>query len=147
VKPEITNLFLKTQQNAPMKPAAAVTAVQDQGLSGDVSFGTRKRQILLIERETLDEFELQPGQVRENITVTGIKLAGLEPGTQLLVGASVLEVTLDCAPCEYIDTLKPGLRQRIDGRRGTLCRVVSGGEIQVGDTVRALETAAAAHHS
>ena len=47
-----------------------------KGLDGDVSYGRPKRQVLFVERETLDEFGLQPGQVRENITVAGLKLAG-----------------------------------------------------------------------
>ena len=82
---------------------------------------------------TLDEFGLQPGQVRENITVAGLPLAGTTAGTRLQVGDTVMEVTMDCAPCEFMNELKPGLREEIDGRRGTLCKVISGGEIKVGD--------------
>ena len=40
------------------------------GLSGDVSYGRKKRQVLFIEKETLDEFGLSPGQVRENVTTS-----------------------------------------------------------------------------
>ncbi len=122
-----------------MKEPQTAVAVDGKGLDGDVSFGRTKRQVLLVERETLDEFGLQPGQVRENITVSGLQLAGTAPGTRLQVGDSVMEVTMDCAPCEFMNELKPGLRAEIDGRRGTLCKVISGGEIKVGDGLKLLE--------
>jgi MOSC domain-containing protein YiiM len=105
------------------------------GLAGDVSFGRSKRQVLFLEKETLDEFGLQPGQIRENITVEGIHLAGLPAGTLLQAGEVLFEVTGDCAPCQFIEDIRPGLRDEMDGRRGTLCRVLNGGRIRVTDPV------------
>ena len=130
-----------------MKEPQTALAVDGKGLDGDVSYGRTKRQVLFVERETLDEFGLQPGQVRENITVAGLQLAGTTPGTRLQVGDTVMEVTMDCAPCEFMNELKPGLREKIDGRRGTLCKVISGGEIKVGDGLKLLEPEIlTAHH-
>lgn len=135
---EILHLHLKTAHSAPMQPAQAATAVAGKGFHGDVSFGREKRQILIIEAETLRKFDLQPGQVRENLTVSGVHLAGLPAGTQVRAGEALLEVTLDCAPCEYIESIRPGLQAAIEGRRGTLFRVIEGGMVKVGDSIAVL---------
>lgn len=143
---KVHQIFLKSGQGKPMQAVPQATAVADKGLADDANYGKRERQVLLIEKETLDEFQLVPGQVRENITVTGLPLAGTSPGTRLQVGDTVLEVALDCAPCDFIDGIRPGLREAIDGRRGTLFRVVSGGDIRVGDDIRVLAPASSPSH-
>jgi MOSC domain-containing protein YiiM len=130
---QITHLFLKREHGRPTESVSQTQAVAGQGLLGDLQFGVKKRQILLIETETLTAFELAPGQLRENITVAGIGLSGLPAGSRLQLGPAVLEVTGDCAPCQFVDDLRPGLRPEIAGKRGTLCRVISGGLIRVGD--------------
>jgi len=137
--PTITRLFLKPKHDQPMQAVLTATAESNKGLAGDIHHGVKKRQVLFVEKETLDEFGLAPGQVRENVTVAGVKLAGLPAGTRLQVGDVIFEVTDDCAPCDYIESLRPGLRTAIEGRRGTLCRVLSGGEVKVGDEVRVVE--------
>ena len=128
-------IFLKTGHGQPMSRVSAAQALAEQGLSGDASFGRPKRQVLALESETLTDFGLGPGDVRENLTITGVRLAGTPVGTLVHVGAATLEVTMDCAPCSFIDGLRTGLAAEMDGRRGTLMRVVQGGEIREGDRV------------
>jgi len=135
MKGTITHLYLKPGHGQEMRPVSSTVAETGQGLVGDASYGKKKRQVLLIEQETLDEFGLVPGQVKENVVTSGITLAGLPAGTLLQAGNAILEVTLDCAPCQYIEDIRPGLRSAIDGRRGTLCRVAEGGLIHSGDSV------------
>jgi len=129
---EVSHVFIKPKHGEAVIPVARCTAVADQGLVGDVSFGRAARQVLLIDFETLMEFGLQPGDVRENLTVSGVSLVGIR---RLSVGEVLLEVTGDCAPCSTMEALQPGLQERIRGRRGVLARVVRGGQIQVGDQV------------
>ena len=131
----IHNLYIKPGHGQPMRSVEAVAAEAGQGLVGDASFGRSKRQVLIVESETLKHFGLSPGQVRENLTVDGIALAGQPAGTQIQAGDVLLEVTGDCAPCQLIDDIRPGLRGEMDGRRGTLCRVLLGGAIQVDDQI------------
>jgi MOSC domain-containing protein YiiM len=85
-----------------------------------------KRQVLVVDRETLDALELGPGMIRENITTEGLNVNGLKPGESLRVGEVLLEVTMACTPCGQIEDLRPGLRKEIRGRRGMLCRIVKG---------------------
>lgn len=134
----ILNIYLKEKHGQPVIPVNQASVESGMGLIGDVSFGRSKRQVLFIEKETLDEFQLVPGQVRENVTVRGIPLAGLPAGTQLQAGEVLFEVTGDCAPCQFIEDIRPGLRDEMDGRRGTLFRVLNGGTIKVNDPVTIL---------
>ncbi len=134
----VIHLQLKRVQGEPMKPVESVEAIADFGLRDDANAGRGKRQILIIERELLDEFQLPIGDVRENITVQGIRLAGMAAGTRVRVGQALLEATLDCAPCQFIEDKRPGLREAMKGKRGTLFKVIEGGEIRVGDKIEAV---------
>ena len=87
----IIHLQIKPARGAPMQSVSIVEAVAEQGLRNDSQFGRSKRQVLIIERETLDEFRLPTGDVRENITVEGIKLADLPTGTHMQVGRVLLQ--------------------------------------------------------
>ncbi|MGD2050393.1 MAG: MOSC domain-containing protein [Chloroflexota bacterium] len=135
----VQNLYLKTAHKQPMKAVDEAQAEDGMGLVGDVSFGRSKRQVLLIEKETLDEFGLTSGIVRENVTVTGVALSGLPTGTLIKLGDAVLEVTGDCHPCRFLEDIRPGLQNDMRGRRGILGRILEGGTIRVGDSVAILE--------
>ena len=132
----IIHLQLKPAEGVPMKAVSSVEAIANHGLRDDANAGRSKRQVLIIERELLDEFQLPVGDVRENITVQGIQLAGMAAGTRVRVGRALLEVTLDCAPCEFIEGKRPGLRAAMEGKRGMLFKVIEGGEIKVGDEIQ-----------
>jgi MOSC domain-containing protein YiiM len=131
----VIHLQLKPAEGAPMKPVSSVTAITGYGLQDDANAGRSKRQVLIIEHELLDEFHLPVGDVRENITVQGIQLAGMTAGTRVRVGQALLEATLDCAPCQFIEDKRPGLRASMEGKRGTLFKVIEGGKINVGDEI------------
>jgi MOSC domain-containing protein YiiM len=132
----VTHLFIKTAHGGRMEACAEVSAVADKGLAGDVAFGTTRRQVLVVDSETLEGFDLAPGAVRENITVSGIALRGLPRGARLQIDEVVLEITGDCTPCDFLDALRPGLKEAIVGRRGLLARVAQGGKLKIGDPVR-----------
>ena len=111
--------------------------VEDIGVEGDrKARAGSKRQVLLMAEENCEAFGLKPGMVRENITTRGIDLQALPPGTRLEVGGAEIEITRDCAPCDFIDTLRPGLQPEMTGRRGMLARVTRSGTVRVGDDVK-----------
>jgi MOSC domain-containing protein YiiM len=131
----IIHLQLKPAAGAPMKVVSSVEAITGYGLKDDANAESSKRQVLIIERELLDEFQLPVGDVRENITVQDIRLAGMAAGTRVRAGQALLEATLDCAPCQFIEDKRPGLRAAMEGKRGTLFKVIAGGTINVGDEI------------
>ncbi len=131
-------LFLKPAHGHPMSCLSSVMAIEGRGLQGDASIGRNRRQILLIEGETLDGLGLKPGDVRENIVVRDFPLSGLTAGTILRAGEVLLEITGDCTPCDRMDGVRPGLQAEIRGRRGLLAKAVTGGRIHVGDPVESV---------
>ena len=128
----VVALHLCKASRAPLVAVPSVIAILETGLEGDRR-RSRRRQVLLMEHETLDEFGLAPGAVREQVTVRGIELAKLVLGSRIRVGTAVLEVAGMCSPCTRMDELKPGLRRELDGRRGRFVRVIEAGSFAVGD--------------
>jgi MOSC domain-containing protein YiiM len=93
------------------------------------------RQVLLVDKETLDAMDLRPGRVRENITTEGIHVNNLALGEHLRIGPVLLQVSAVCTPCDQLEKVRPGLRREIYGRCRMLCQVLQGGTIRAGDAI------------
>lgn len=142
----IVALHLCVGHRRPMRDVAEATFVEGLGIQGDRHAsrepGASERQVLLMDQETLEAFGLDHGQVRENVTTSGLDLSRLVRGMRLALGERVvLEVTKPCRPCSRMDEIRLGLQREIAGRRGVLAKVVTGGTAQVGDAIRVLESA------
>ncbi len=134
--PRVAHLFRAPKRGWPMEEITAVAAIQDVGFKGCAHRRPGgKRQVLLVDCETLDVLELTPGAIRENITTEGLNVNGLQPGETLRIGQALFEVTIPCTPCGQIEALRPGLRKAIRGRRGMFCQVIEHGIIRQGDTI------------
>ncbi|MBI5033493.1 MAG: MOSC domain-containing protein [Chloroflexi bacterium] len=135
----IASLQIVTARHAPMESKESVRAIADLGLEGDIHAKRGSaRQVLFMDEETLTTFGLNAGRVRENITTRGIAMQSLAEGTRVRAGTAVFELTKSCAPCEFINDIQPGLREKMEGQRGMLARVVEGGEIKLGDAIEVL---------
>lgn len=142
---EVAHLFRCMTHRMAMVAHEEIAAVEDRGFAGCAHARPGgPRQVLLMDIETLEEMEIAPGAVKENITTRGIDLRVLKAGERLWIGEALLEVTLRCDPCDQMEEIRPGLREELRGRRGMLFRVVKGGRIRVGDSIRKLEYAGAA---
>ena len=108
------------------------------------------RQVHLIHSELFHEleakgFEIEPGDLGENVTTAGIDLLGLPRNTLLACGAEVvLEVTGLRNPCAQIERFQPGLLAAVldRGANGEVIRkagimtvVRAGGIIRPGDRI------------
>jgi MOSC domain-containing protein YiiM len=116
-----------------------------EGMEGDEHRGPDSiRQVLVEDMEILDALELSPGQVKENVTVSGVEANALPPGARLTLGEVVIELTKECAPCSRMEEIRPGLQEQLQRKRGVYARVVRPGTVRVGDpvTVEALEEVA-----
>ena len=133
----VTNLHIARVKGTPSDPVQEANAISGLGLEGDRSaYEGNTRQVLLVDKAILDEADLNPGQVKENITVTGLDLSGVKAGQVLSIGDSVtMEVVGDCEACGKMDAIRMGLKDSLDGKRGTLAKVLSGGAIKIGDSV------------
>ena len=112
-----------------------VRAIEAEGLEGCAHANPPRREVLLVSKEHLDAVGVEPGAVRENVTVEGTDVQTWPVGQQVRVGDALLEITMVCDPCQRMDDLRAGLRSEIDGKRGMLAHVVEGGEIALGDAI------------
>ena len=134
----------------PMEMLDSAELVEERGVAGDFR-GTRKagsqgqNGVVLIEASDWTAATHECGAAvpwferRANLLVDGLDLPQ-QAGVRLRIGDSVLvEITQECAPCERMEALHPGLRAALtpDWRAGARARVVSGGLVAIGDEIRA----------
>lgn len=110
------------------------------GAEGDRHADTLSpRQLLLAGADAYTRFALAPHALRENLLLD-IDVTGLASGTVLRIGAQALvRVMFLCEACGQLDRHAERLAARIGPQRGMLARVLHGGDVQVGDPVRALD--------
>lgn len=142
-----------------------VDVVQGEGIVGDAHRGVtvkhrsrvaqnpdqpNLRQVHLLHRELLDDlalkgFDVNPGDLGENVLTSGIDLLGLPKGAVLAIGSQVrIEITGLRNPCAQIENFMPGLLNQVLDRdgQGNLVRkagimgiVLAAGEIVTGDRI------------
>ncbi len=134
----ISALHIARVKGTPSDPVQAATAISGQGLEGDRSCNPDNvRQVLVMDKETLDKVGVAPGQVKENITTTGLDLSQTKAGQVLFIGDQVtMELVGECEPCGKMDAIQQGLQEGLNHRRGMLATVINGGDIKVGDSIR-----------
>jgi len=137
---------------APMEVIEHVHVSVESGLAGDFRGAVKpgreaKRQVSLIERADWDAAMAELGVDhhwsvrRANLLVEGIDLPQRE-GAIVRIGAEVvLEIRVECDPCSRMEEIEPGLKAALtpDWRGGALARVISGGDIRIGDEIRVEE--------
>jgi len=133
----------------PMEVLEHVHVSVEAGLAGDFRGAVKpgrkaKRQVSLIERADWDAAMAELGvdyhwsARRANLLVEGLDLPQ-RAGAVVLIGAAVaLEIMIECDPCSRMEEIERGLKAAlaVDWRGGALARVISGGEIRVGDSIR-----------
>lgn len=135
----VHKLFRAPKKHMPMEELREARVLGDFGLEGCAhALAGSNRQVLLVDRETLEAMELTPGTLRENITTDGLNVHSLQIGQCLRIGDARLEITMVCTPCNQMERIRPGLRKELSGRRGMLCSVLEGGIIRRGDLLEKL---------
>lgn len=135
----ITSLQICPGHGLAMRPVEPAVFVADLGLEGCRHAKPQsRRQVLLIEEETLTALGLEPALIKENVTTRGIDLTSLPTDTRLHLGDEVeVWITGPCHPCKLMNEIRPGLEEESRGRRGVLAWVKTGGRVRVGDRIEA----------
>lgn len=141
------------RSRGPIETLHHVSVTREHGVRGDLRGAIRpgktgRRQISLIEAESWEAalHELGPGTDRvlpwhvrrANLLVERIRLPR-EAGKVIAIGKTLrIEVTCECDPCSRMDEIQAGLKLALlpDWRGGVLGRVLTDGDISVGDEVR-----------
>ncbi|MEX0677368.1 MAG: MOSC domain-containing protein [Pirellulales bacterium] len=122
----------------PKQTLSAVQVTAD-GLEGDghahAKHNRPQRAVSLFDFEVLTQlqkegFPLYPGAIGENLTVAGLHVQRLPPGTLLEIGDVLLRLEEPRKPCYVLDAINPCLKDVIVGRCGYMASVVEGGMIR-----------------
>lgn len=147
--PKVDSLQLHEGRAKPMRPVTEAHARVGGGIEGDSHVARTKRAVTVVDTTAHESVGVKPGDLREQITVSGLPTLGdLAAGTLLRIGGITLRVNGPCDPCTHIGELNgvtdPGeFQSMLEGRRGLVCNVlVADGPVRVGDEVSVMETAA-----
>jgi hypothetical protein len=164
--PHVLAVSLRRGHHFSKTPSLSIRLLTGLGVAGDAHMGetvkhrsrVRKdstqpnlRQVHLIHAELFDElrakgFNVQPSDLGENVTTSGIDLLALPVGAWLHLGATaVVEVTGLRNPCVQLDGFQKGLMaatldKDADGnlirKAGVMSVVLADGDVRPGDAIR-----------
>ena len=139
--PTVAFIHVAPGSRLEMKAIDSVVADAGLGLVGDRYHGTRHRHVSVQSMASLAESSIllglptEPFATRRNITITDGEVLR-KPGHRLSIGSVQLEVVRVAAPCRLLDdVIGTGAARALHNRAGSICRVLSDGEIAVGDAV------------
>src|SRR6186713_463478 len=89
-------------------------AIAGQGFEGCAHANPPKREVLFVSKEHLDAVDVEPGAIRENLTVEGDDVERWPIGQRVRAGGAVFEITMICDPCHRMDELRQGLRAELE---------------------------------
>ena len=135
---------LRAARRAPLLTPDNATLVAGHGIAGDHYDSKQRgpRQVTLVAVEDLQAIaaflgraELTPELLRRNLMTSAINLVALKQ-SRFRIGAALLEGSGDCAPCSRMEAaLGPGGYNAMRGHGGITARIVTGGEIRIGDAI------------
>jgi MOSC domain-containing protein YiiM len=158
---EVVAIHIASAASGPMQAVRSAIAIGGAGLEGDryhsgVGFYSQvptdpgARELTLIAEEALAEVTAETGiqiplhEHRRNITTRGIDVDALL-GQRFRIGEVVCEGVRACPPCNHLDELtgKPLLKP-LAHRGGLRARILTGGELRVGDRIELADSDVAA---
>ena len=133
----------------PKRPHRFAHALQ-AGLVGDGHNHAKHlrpdRALSIWDYEILNElvtegFPLRPGAAGENLTVDGLAVQQMAPGTLLRIGDVLIRLEQPRKPCYVLDAIDPLLKDAVVGRFGYMASVLEGGTIEPGMPIEVLAAA------
>ena len=139
--PTVSALHVAKATRLPMRSVESVEIEAGKGIVGDRYHGTKHRHVTVQSQDALDEATahhgstVEPGLTRRNLTVSD-GVVPRDPGARIRIGEVLLEVVRVAAPCKLLDdTIGPGAQEALRRRAGSVCRVLEGGTVRLGDPV------------
>ena len=129
-----------------------------EGVEGDYNLyrqtnkhGDPEMAVLILPVETLERLQaegwpVQPGDVGENVTSSGIAYDALRPPRRAKIGEAMVVTSRPCDPCDNLFLLPyvgrergPAFLKAMLGRRGWYARVLHPGWVRRGDPIELLD--------
>ena len=137
----VAALHVAKGRRLPTRSVESVEIVAARGIVGDRYEGSKHRQVSVQSLDALREAEavfgspIDPGLTRRNVTISS-GVVPRDPGSLIRIGDVLLEVVRVAAPCKLLDdTIGPDAQVALRRRGGSICRVLEGGTVVLGDPV------------
>jgi MOSC domain-containing protein YiiM len=130
-------------------PVERCYVIENQGLEGDAHGGDWHRQVSLLALESIETMrdkglDVGPGDFAENITTEGIDLLALPVGSTIEIGEGLaMEVTQIGKVCHTRCAIYYQAGDCVMPKEGIFAVVKKGGDVAVGDEIRATAVSAA----
>jgi MOSC domain-containing protein YiiM len=143
----IAGIARHSERRGPIETLVSVRISPEFGVEGDRNGDKEKRQVSLLEAADWSAAMRETGgqlpwwERRANLLVEDFDLPQQE-GILLRIGDDVvIEIRSEIGPCERMEELQPGLRQALtpDRRGGAGARVIVGGTVSLGDSIRVVK--------
>ena len=141
----IKAICISSERGTVKEEIGSARLIADLGIEGDAHAGSWHRQVSLLSAFSIDEFNsrgagVKNGEFGENLVVCGIDLSSLPVGSTLRIGdfddAPMLCITQRGKECHSHCRIYERMGDCIMPREGVFAKVIRGGEIKAGDTVR-----------
>jgi MOSC domain-containing protein YiiM len=136
----VEGIAIRSASRGPMKELDSASISTEIGLEGDFRGKPGPRQVTVLSVESWQAAcgdlgtDLPWTQRRANLLIRGTALAETT-GAIIQINDVVLEISFETTPCERMEEQHPNLRAALksDWRGGVCCRVLSGGQVRIGD--------------
>lgn len=137
---KVLSINISKQRGVEKTPVNQINVIEGWGLEGDGHGGNWDKQVSVFPIEALVKIpenmfdEVNNGGYTENFTISGIELNKLAVGKTLKIGESEILI------CHIgKEQFKEHNRHYIVSREGRFGKVIKGGIVKIGDSVRVIE--------
>lgn len=133
----VSRAFCRPSSDLPPVARSRLPLKRGLGVVGDCHAGAMSsRQLLLTATGAYRRLELHLNNLRENLLIDAEQL-DWPSGSKVTIGTTVvLRIMFVCEPCAKLNPFRMGLVRDVGSDRGVLARVIRGGVVVAGDTVK-----------
>jgi len=143
---KLLSIAVRKSKRAPMELLGSASVTLKKGVENDFRGKPGNRQVTVLSKKAWQaacnelNLTLDWSVRRSNLLVDELELT-MSSGKMIKIGEVELKVTRETDPCKRMEEAVPGLYNALtkEWRGGVCCRVVSEGEIKVGDEVEIYE--------
>ena len=142
----LKGIAYRNKKKAEMMETDAVQVTPERGVEGCYRGKPSARQVTVM---SLEDWQNACAEINEdlhwttrraNLLVEGIGFSSASVGDIIKIGDLRMQIMLETDPCSRMEQARKGLMKALvpNWRGGACCRVLSAGEIAVGDTVEVI---------
>ncbi len=140
----IKAICISEKKGTEKHPVSSINVIEDFGLENDAHAGKWHRQVSLLSYEQREQFKqegayVEDGAFGENLLVSGIDFLSYPVGTRFQIGDVLLELTQLGKACHSHCAIYHQVGKCIMPHYGVFTKVISGGNIKIGDQVEVIE--------